>query len=167
MKNFLKDYSYNFFIALPIVWIIGAFPNIYENTVVSWERYELKQAAPTDFLAYEQPVDSVKQIYEIGEAPQFNFIRRYYQWGPIVGDNVLRCDGFRSKPFQGIGYITEQDIGDQQDNIFGAHPPFVFGGNLPDFETTCALRSVITLCHHRHTDICKTITTDSESFTYQ
>lgn len=134
------------------------FPMIQNN----YEIWVLKNQSPESFVTYEQPVDSVKTVYAIGEAPEFNFIKIYGIFGPIQGVNTLRCDRFRSEPFVGSGFVTEEQVGVKSEN----DSPFVFGGNLPDFSTTCTLRSIITICETDH-GVCHTVTTDSEVFRFE
>lgn len=123
----------------------------------------LEGKTPEEFVFYQQPIDSIKDTYSIGEAPEFNFIKTYYVSGHIQGENTLRCEGFRSDVFIGAGFIEDDKLNKQ---LSASDEPFVFGGNLPTFATTCTLRSVITLCHHRF-DVCKTVTTDSEQFNFE
>lgn len=141
----------------------AVFPVIVENTYTAWRVFTLEQKTPEEFVFYRQPVDSVYDVYEIGQAPEFNFIKTYYVSGPIYGENVLRCDGFRSSIFGGSGFVEKDQLG-YQINI--AEEPFVFGGTLPDFPTECTMRSIITLCDADY-GVCKTVTTDSEVIRFE
>lgn len=141
----------------------AVFPVVVEHTYIAWKVFILEQKTPEEFVFYRQPVDSVYDVYDIGQNPEFNFIKTYYVSGPINGENVLRCDGFRSDVFVGSGFVTPNQL-NRQINI--AEQPFVWGGNLPDFPTECTMRSIITLCEEQY-GVCKTVTTDSEVIRFE
>ena len=112
-----------------------------------------------DFLSLDL-IETTKKNFLIGKNPSFYFDITYFFSGTVTGDNVLRCDGFRSS-FGGKGFVPRERIGkDFEDEKV----PFVFNGNLPDFDTTCHLRSNVTLCDQDF-KVCRTQIGQSNEFT--
>lgn len=119
----------------------------------------LNKSHADTFFVYNN-VKPTKDWFHVGDYPSFEFTKEFFVSGPIVGKNILRCEGFRSGTFIADGYVEDDIL-----NIVHTGKPFVFGGDLPQFPTSCYLRSIITLCDEE-TNVCKTQTTESEYFNF-
>lgn len=119
----------------------------------------LESAHPNTFMVYTT-VEPTQSEFLVGQNPEFFFTKEWFKSGRISGKNILRCKGFRSNTFEADGYVTPDKL-----NILTTGEAFVFNGNLPNFPTTCYLRTVITLCEIEY-NICKVQTTESDPFKF-
>lgn len=119
----------------------------------------LESAHPDTFMVYTH-VEPTQSTFVLGEYPEFYFTKEWFKAGVISGKNILRCKGFRSNTFVADGYVQSNML-----NILTTGEPFPFTGDIPNFPTTCYLRTVITLCEEEF-GICKVQVTESDPFTY-
>lgn len=149
--------------ALAIMVIITGFSSFFIRSFIeigdALSEQELKDGHANSFFIYYE-VEPTQMEFPIGQQPSFYFTNEYFKTGHIEGKSVLRCDHFRSDQYYAEGYIDYESV-----NVLFTGDPFVFGGDLPDFETSCYLRSIITLCEEEY-GICKTQVTNSLRFNF-
>lgn len=118
---------------------------------IAREKLELAEQDISQWFTVHS-IKNVQESYPVGTLPSFHFDSQYFRSGKVTGDNVLRCDNYRSDVYKASGFVTDDRVGTRPTE---SSVPFTFSGDIPDFPTSCVLRSTITLCDERYKDVCK------------